>query len=246
MAQNEPKDKSFLSIVNLSDAYEIKARFLPSVITLLFLLPASTAYGGPLNNLIGVLLGGVGGGAVMAVFMSHLASAAGNRLQRILWPQWPLDSPTNLWLNPADSTVSSQQKETWYAAIKRLTGLDIPGASQGEVETVINDAVTDLRYQFIKSEHAQRLQVHNTDYGFARNFTGLKVVWITFSLLSCIGCWAIYFNNNGHLQSCIISTAIMVFALLLARFLPVYVRQKADQYSKSFYRVLTEVDKASR
>jgi len=243
MTQKELDNKPLLSFANLSDAYEIKARFLPSVVTLMFLLPVSTAFGGPLNSWIETILGGVGIGAVMAVFLSHLASAAGNRLQRILWPEWPYDSPTNRWLNPSDSTVSFQQKSIWYGAIKRLTGLDIAIAAQEEVEAVINDALTDLRYQFIKNDHAKRLQVHNTDYGFARNFTGFRAIWVCFSILSCAGCWTLYFKINAHLQWCVISTSIMLFAFLLAKYLPTYVRQKADQYSKSFFGVLMEVDK---
>lgn len=243
MTTKKTKGKNFLSIANLSDSYEIKARFLPSVVTLLFLLPVSTVYDGPLGGWIKVLIGGVGVGAVMAVFLSHLASAAGNRIQKKIWPRWPLDSPTNIWLNPTDNTISTQQKELWYAAIKRLTGLDISATPQNQVEAVINDAVTDLRHQFIKSKHAERLDLHNTDYGFARNFTGFRPFWVLFSIISCLGCWIVYFNTNNNLQWCTISTAIMVISFILYFYLPTYVIQKAEQYSKSFFGTLMNVYK---
>src|SRR3954471_9085800 len=109
--------KGWLRYVNLSDPYERKARFLPAALSLLPLVPLSASMGAPFLDWMKILVGGVGLGAIVAVALSHAASACGNRLQESLWPAWPHDSPTNLWLRPDTRSVSSQQKTRWYQAI---------------------------------------------------------------------------------------------------------------------------------
>jgi hypothetical protein len=167
------KTKSWLSYVNLSDVYERKARFIPGLLTLLFLLPVSTTFDDLFSHWIETLIAGIGVGGAISVGISHLASAAGNRLQKKMWPRWPYDSPTNTWLHPEHKSRSSQQKTIWYSAIKRLTNLDIELAIRSnsqEIEQIINDAVSSIRYRLRNAKSADRLNVHNLDYGFARNF----------------------------------------------------------------------------
>ncbi len=146
--------QTWLSYANLSDHYERKARFLPGLISVLFLLPVSSAFGVPFAGLAETVAVGMGTTAAVAVGLSHLASAAGNRFQERLWPRWPYDSPTNQWLLPDDKSRSEQQKSIWYAAIKRLTGLDIivnKNLGNDEIERIINDAVSTLRYRLWNS-----------------------------------------------------------------------------------------------
>lgn len=233
--------------MNLSDFYERKARFLPALLSLLFLLPVSAALSVPLADWLKMVASGVGVGCAVAVGISHLASAAGNRIQEKYWPRWPYDSPTNQWLLPDDGSRSQQQKEIWYAAIKRLTGLDIPSSKsigQDEIEKVINDAVSTIRYMLRNSDHADRLRVHNADYGFARNFTGLYPIWFTLAILNFLGCWIGYLWVNAQIFWCIISTTFLLGAYLLAfKVLPKYVRLKAKQYADSFFGALIELDR---
>lgn len=81
---------------------------------------------------------------------------------------------TELWLRPEDTTCSCQQKEQWYAAIKKLTGLDIAramgeGAETTEIHRLIRDARKQLRHRFRSSTKSGLLVSHNEDYGFAKN-----------------------------------------------------------------------------
>jgi hypothetical protein len=120
-----PPQSRVLSFLNLSDSYERRARFFPTVLTILVFIPAAVMLGAPLEHWVTLLVGGVGIAGIVAVGLSHFASAAGNRVQAKLYPRWPHDSPTNLRLRPGDKTSSQQQKTRWYAAIKRLTKLDM-------------------------------------------------------------------------------------------------------------------------
>jgi len=243
--------KIWLNYLNLSDEYERRARLIPGLLSILPLLPLSAAYGGPLGDWIQVLLVGLGIGAVMSVGISHLASALGNRLQRKLWRDWPHDSPTNRWLHPDDKTVSTQQKDQWYAAIRRIVGIDIGAViqqgSREEIKAIINDAVKAVRSRLWKVPEAERLRLHNTDYGFARNFTGLRPVWTFFAVGSALGCWAGYIWLERPLLWCVVSTFIAVGAILLGYYvLPGYVRQKADFYAESFFGSVMAFEESKR
>lgn len=236
----------WLSYANLSDPYERKARFLPAVLSLLPLLPVSAAWGGPFIEWVKLVLGGVGIGAVVAVGLSHVASAMGNRLQERLWQRWPHDSPTNRWLHPDNKRTSKQQRESWYASVKRLVGVDIGASveSREDVEATINDAVSALRSLFWERPEAERLRIHNVDYGFARNFTGMRPIWITFLVGGTAACWIAYFVVGDHaLLWAIVSTVFAVILLPIGIWvLPDYVRRKATYYAESFFGTLRAID----
>ncbi|KKL80717.1 hypothetical protein LCGC14_2001970 [marine sediment metagenome] len=232
-------NKSWLNYFNLSDEYERKTRFLPAVLSVLPLIPVSITFSFPLLEWIGLLIGGMGLWAIMAVATSHIASLLGNHLQNKLWPDWPYDSPTNLWLHPQEESVSVQQKQRWYQAINSLVNIDIQQAvdasDQNELKATINDSVMGLRSLMWKTPEAERVRLHNIDYGYARNLTGLRPVWITLALSSFVGCWYAYFWLNAAIFWAIMSSIVLVVALILAFLLPAYVRKKAHYYAESFF-----------
>jgi hypothetical protein len=192
-----------------------------------------------------------GGGLVVATaavgLLSHMASAAGNRVQAQLYPRWPLDSPTNLRLHPADETSSKQQKERWYAAILRLTGIDIKSVAgdHKEAERAINDAVVTLRTKvFHENKLAARLDLHNADYGQSRNFAGLRPVWLLTSFASCVVCWVTYAVTREQLAFPVVATALFVACLLAAVVVKGYVRHTARHYADSFFGAIDACDEA--
>lgn len=232
-------NKSWLNYVNLSDNYERKARFLPAVLSVLPLLPVAITFGAPLFEWVKLLIAGAGLGAVVAVAFSHVASAFGNRLQDKLWPDWPHDAPTNRWLHPDEKSVSVQQKQRWYQSIKSLVQIDIKKAVDAgepdELKATINDAVKGLRGCIWKTPEAERAQLHNVDYGFARNLAGLQPVWASFAFINLAGCWYANIWHNGAILWAIVSSVVAVWALVLAALLPAYVRKKAHYYAESFF-----------
>lgn len=86
-----------------------------------------------------------------------------------------------------------------------------------------------------KTPEAERVQLHNVDYGFARNITGLRPVWMTFTLISLVGCWYAYIWNTGAILWALVSTTIALGALAMAILLPAYVRKRAHYYAESFF-----------
>jgi hypothetical protein len=142
-----------------------------------------------------------------------------------------------------------QQKKNLYAAVRRLTNLDIEavGADRPEeLEAVINDAVAVLRYRLIGSEHAARMDRHNADYGFARNFTGLRPFWLSFAVASAVGCWVAYGWFRAGLLWALVATALAVgLSVVGMAMLPEYVKVRAGHYAESFLSTVLELDRAT-
>ena len=245
--QKKTGDKSVLSYFNLSSLYERKARLLPGLLCMMTLTPVGAAFGTPLGNWIGLAATGLGLWAVCGIGLSHLSSAAGNRYQEKLWPRWPYDAPTNRWLHHEDRTASTQQKRLMNAAIKRLTNLDIEAAvDQGpeEVEAVLNDCVTRLRHRLRNGPHADRLEVHNADYGFARNLAGLRPLWLSFLALSAVGCWIGYARFGTSVLWCAVSSILALLGILLSLGIEHYVQGRSRHYTDSFFSAVQELDAA--
>jgi hypothetical protein len=252
MASEAPKrefGKAVLKFFSIESPYRRVARFYPALMTISLLLPVAIMLGIPLQGWIAALAAG-GGLAVSTAtvgLLTHLAAAAGNRIQSKLYPRWPHDSPTNLRLHPSDGGSSKQQKQVWYEAIRRLTGIDIASvaADPEEAERAINDALVVLRTKvFHGNKLAERLEMHNADYGFVRNFTGLRPAWLLTSFASCAGCWATYALRRDGVALPVIATAIFVGCVLASLILESYVRHVARHYADSLFGALDACDEA--
>ena len=243
--------KAVLNLLNLMDRYELKARLLPALLSCLVAVPGIvSAFNTSIAGLIASLSIGGCATVVGAVALSYVASMAGRAYERKLWPCWPYDAPTNLWLHPEDNHCSAAQKRIWYDAIKRHTGLDIDEAiEQGDeenIERVINDAVVALRHQFRQAEVKGLLTVHNEDYGLVRNLTGLRVFWVPASIISFGVCWFLYFTTpETWLGWSLFASSVLGIAAVLHLGLPSYVRQRADRYAESFVGTLMTLSEES-
>lgn len=249
LAAKPGRSKKALAYFSLESRYRRIARFYPALLTVALLLPVAIMLGIPLSGwLITLSAGGsIAVGAAVVAQLSHLAAAAGNRVQVKLYPKWPDDSPTNIRLQPNDPTSSKQQKQRWYEAIRRLTGLDISlvGDDAEEVTRVINDAVAALRTKVFEGNPlAERLDMHNADYGMARNFAGLQPVWLLTSFVSCVGCWIIFAARKEHIAFPVVATVLFGGCILAALVVEGYVRNTARHYADSFFGALDACDEA--
>ncbi len=60
--------------------------------------------------------------------------------------RWPHESPAHAWLRSDNDPRSTQQRQRWYAATKKLTGLDLGSVATDDPQLgpLINDAVALL------------------------------------------------------------------------------------------------------
>ena len=241
---------SILSLLRLADRYEIKARLMPALLSCLVAIPGVAAlFSLAIPNWVANLSAGGAVTTVVAIGLSYGSSMAGRKYEAKLWPRWPHDAPTNVWLHPDNSVKSTEQKQVWYGAIERLTGLNIAQATMGDdkqnLESIIDDAVVTLRPQFRavrQLEEGRFLAIHNEDYGFARNLAGLRPIWFSASVISAIVSWGGYFAIGTWLGWGIIAILVLPLLTLLFLNLPSYVRQRADRYAESFFGVLMALD----
>jgi len=240
---------NLLQQFNVSSRYERRARLLPGLLTMMALVPLGIAFGAPVTDWLRLIATGAGLWAVCGVLLSHLASGAGNRYQTQLWPRWPHDSPTNRWLHPEERLASSQQKRQVYAAVKRLSGLDIEAATQDgmeETEAIVNDSVARLRNRLWRNSLADRLDLHLAEYGFSRNFAGLMPIWISLLVLSAAGCWIGYWRCGTDLLWCSVSSILLACGIVAALNLEHHVRVRAQHYTESFFATVLKLDEAER
>jgi hypothetical protein len=239
------KKESWLSLLRLSTAYDRAARLAPALTSLLPLLPLTFALGSSTYEWMRVLGGSTGVFALGGLVLANLASAFGNRLQRELWPDWPFDAPTNVRLLPDNPDTSPQQRARWYAQIKSITDIDLATeAERGDavvVRATVNDAVERLRNHFRRGKSRVRHDQESIRYGYARNLTGLRPVWLGLSVVSCLGSWVAYCGAVGDLLWAVVSTIVLI-PLFLAAFvvLPPFVRTRARYYCEIFFRLVEE------
>ncbi|WP_419927660.1 hypothetical protein [Candidatus Poriferisocius sp.] len=178
------------------------------------------------------------------VGLAYFASAAGRRYERKLWPNWPHDAPTNLRLQPNDTNCSREQRDLYYEAISALVGLDIARtAEEGDehrLKQITNDAVTGLRHLFRTIDTKGLLSIHNEDYGFTRNLSGLAPFWFPASMASAAAAWAVFAIANSGLLLAILASITLIIALVLVTSRRSIVSHRAERYADSFFGTLVE------
>lgn len=230
---------SILNFLKVADSYERKARFFPAFIVVLPIIAFVMSLNLRGEGWVMKLLVAGGAGSALVVALAQMASAAGNRFGEKFWKQRG-GLPTVRWLRASDTTHSSQQKEQWFAAIKKLTGLDIPAAvaiRPTEEDAIIADATRQLRYQIRGKAAAKMVDKHNEEYGFARNLAGLRWPMLGSATLGIIGCAVAWKFEHGSVIGCILATCLLIYALIMFFWLPGYVERAGDRYSESLFSI---------
>ena len=230
---------SILQFLKIADSYERKARLFPALIVVLPIIVLTMSLNLPHEGWPAKLLVTGGAGSALVVALAHMASAAGNRFGDAYWKRLG-GLPTVRWLRAADAAHSSQQKHQWYAAIKRLTGLDIPAAITAqphEEDAIISDAIRQLRNQVRGKATAKMVDKHNEEYGFARNLAGLRWVMLASSLLGAVGCAVAWKYDHGSVLGCVFNGCLLLYATVMFFWLPKYVERAGERYAESLFSV---------
>lgn len=91
---------------------------------------------------------------------------------------------------------------------------------------------------------ADRLDVHNADYGFARNFAKLRPLWLAFLVFSLIGCWVGYAKFHAPLVWGPVSSILLPVGIAFSSVQERHVRVRARHYTDSFFSAVIELDEA--
>lgn len=234
--------KTLKEILLLSDRYEMKARLLPGVFAVAPL--AVAAYVAAASSVS--VLAGVGVGALvetlLMLFAGHVARVLGAGYETRLFNG---RLPTEVWLSD-DSPRSRQQREQWVKAVNRLTKLDISRGDEEERAKLVRDAVSQLRGMLRGDAAMQMAQVHNEEYGFARNLAGLAPVWLASAVTGASVC---LFFALRHPNGWVAFAIELVFAVAAATYLSlagVAVRWAADRYAEDLLTATVVVANRTR
>lgn len=230
---------SVLQFLKIADAYERKARFFPAFIVTIPIIVFAMSLRLPDDGWVKKTFITCGAGSALVVALAHMASAAGNRFGNAFWKKRG-GLPTVRWLRSSDSAHSSQQKQQWYNAIKKLTGLDIPAAvatKPQEEDAIIADAIRQVRYQIRGKAAAKMVDKHNEEYGFARNLAGLRWLMISSSISAAAGCGLAWRFERGSVIGCVITGCLFVYAVVMFLWLPNYVERAGERYAESILSI---------
>lgn len=230
---------SVLEFLKIADQYERKARFSPAFIVVLPLIVFTMSLKLPDEGWVTKLLAAGGAGSVIVVALAHMASAAGNRFGERFWAKRD-GLPTVRWLRRSDKAHSVQQKEQWYAAIKKLTGLDIPAAvavRPSEEDAIISDATRQLRFRIRGKAGAKMVDKHNEEYGFARNLAGLRWPLLGSSIIGAVACAIAWKYEHGSVFGCVFAGCLLVYGSIMFFWLPGYVERAGNRYSDSLFSI---------
>lgn len=168
----------------LSDRYEMRARLLPGMFAVVPLAVAAYAVAASSMGTLSSVGIAMSVEILLMLFAGHLSRVLGTGYEQRLFGG---RLPTTVWLSD-ESPRSKQQREQWAGAIKQLTGLDIQKGSCEERIRTVSDALAQLRAILRGDPAASMVQLHNEDYGFARNLAGLVPVWLGVSIAGFLVC----------------------------------------------------------
>jgi hypothetical protein len=82
------------------------------------------------------------------------------------------------------------------------------------------------------------LDLHNGEYGFARNLAGLRWVMLSLAILGAAGSGTAWAAEHGSAWGSLINGLLLIFALSMFVWLPTYVERAGIRYAESFFSAL--------
>lgn len=175
-------------VLAVTDAYDRKARFFPSLLVLMpVLIVGYCMFGSERPALTSVLTLVFGAGGAFG--LSVLARSAGKRLEDKVVKAWG-GMPSTTLLRHRDPHYNRYTKERYHAQLSQMTGIAMPGP-----EAELSDpADADARYESAakvlrnatRGTDFRHLRHDNIYYGYYRNCLALKPVGLTVAVLAAI------------------------------------------------------------
>lgn len=158
------------------DAYERRCRLAPGLLALLPIAVAITALGlrnAPVVSVAISLLSVISGPVLVASVVRRMGLAA----QAQLWAAWG-GPPTTRFLRTRETTGNSVQRDVWRQGVEGATKISLLSsrAEKGNptrADNTIAAAVAKLR-TLTGSDAFPMIQAENRNYGFERNFYGIR------------------------------------------------------------------------
>lgn len=223
----------------IRDRYNREARLAPA---LLVALPAALVafswFPGlrALGPALVALLGFCGG----IVWLSHLARDRGKRIEAQLFAAWG-GMPSTAMLRHRDQRLPAPLKARYKVCLhKHLPDLFFPSAAEEDLDPQLADAVYEAAVAWLLTQTRDRkrfglLFEENVNYGFRRNFQGMKPVALLVgigSLLFSIGVASVGYERAGATPE--------IEAVVATGMVAIYVSCVACLVKRAWVRILAE------
>jgi len=197
---------------------------------------------------IGVgIVGGAGAAYLLAVLVRHV----GRLVEPALWESWG-GAPTTQLLRTRDTGGNPVERDAWRIAVEDVTGLTLLSPSQEATNNIQADQTIeaaigqlrrlgqDSRYPLVKAENIQ--------YGFERNFYGLR--WVgrtnafvcTAALIGALAAGPLSIGGTRVSAGAVIAGVLIDAAIFIGWcLLPSAKRTKhaADRYARQLLQAVT-------
>jgi len=170
------------------DAYERRCRLLPGLLAVMPIAIAITALGIKDAPVVSAALGllSLAGGPVL---IASVVRRKGLAAQDALWRNWG-GPPTTRFLRSRESSVSTVQREAWRQAIEVATNVSLLSARREKsnperADDTIEMAVGKVR-ETTRTDAFPLIAAESRNYGFERNFYGIRVTGRIVAMVSVI------------------------------------------------------------
>ena len=210
----------------IRDRYNREARLapallvaLPAALVLFSWFPGLRALGPALVALLG-FCGGI-------VWLSHLARDRGKTIEVKLFAEWD-GMPSTAMLRHRDQRLPAPLKARYKACLhKHLSDLFFPSATEEERDPQAADAIYEAAGAWLLTQTRDRkrfglLFEENVNYGFRRNFRGMRPVALLVgigSLLFSIGVALVGYERVGEtpeIEATVATGLVAVYVLFVA------------------------------
>lgn len=225
------------------DPYEIRARIapalvvsLPGVVTLFFVV--LTISGGSFAQLLGI-------GAVLVTLIyaaSFLIRYLGRRIELKTWEGWG-GPPSTRFLRWRDAHFGEESKRSLHESVKRLCDIQLSSpeeerSDKTEADRRISEAFGQVKAMVRQNDPEGVWSKHNAEYGFHRNLTGSRGLWVLSAIAATLVCGAIWYSGSDELMlvASAINSLLIVWSIVWGwYFLPRFMKEAADKYADSIW-----------
>jgi hypothetical protein len=248
----EGKETGPMSLIpNVFDKYERVARVYPALIltspaivaaaTTMPTLPSQTITNHAITA--AVLL-------ALLYALTHVVRAAGRKIEKSLWDSWggPPSTRMMLWSN---GMMSDQWKENAHAIVASALSLSLHSKKKeahnlDDAKKLIADAFAHVKTVLDLEKPDGKHQVHNIEYGFARNLLGASFpIGVVVCVLAAVWCAAFLLIEPPSwipvVGALVCAVLGILFWLAKRYWLPGLVKISADRYAEKAWTTFLEI-----
>lgn len=230
--------------MQILDPYEVKARWIPALITVApLLLVLFVLFDAEMERLVSIG-STIGAGSIFVVLGAQIVRAQGLKTQEKLLESWG-NMPSVVVLRHRDNTIDQVSKERYHKTLSRCTGRPLPtpeheAANPQDADEVYWSCSKYLNKHTKSGDQHVQVRAENANYGFRRNMLGMKF-WGTAAAIASVGVVIAFLwfgfqssNTGNHVMfvfGAFISGAFFIMCVVLVT--PRWVEESAFRYATS-------------